>query len=564
MKNYYQILDLQPEATVAQIKKQYKLLLRTWKPENFTVPDDIRLAEEKTNLINEAYDTLSDPIRREAYDQTYKTYADQKELPINPIAPVKDNEADDLAEKDSIAEQQGITKNRYSLMILAVLGVVLLSLLVFILINLKSTPGTDTPPALTTGLGSVASMTPGSDNSTPSAPETPAVIETIAAAEPTVMPTVAFTASDPATCQPDAIIPVVSAETDALFESASANDWIIGPSSAAITIYEYSDFQCPFCAKAAPSIKQLQAAYPKDVRVVFRHFPLSSIHPNAVLAAQAAEAAGAQNKFWQMHDLLFERQSEWSGLSTEDFKTWLKDKAKSLNLNSNQFMLDLVSDEITHKVSKSESDALADGLNSTPTLLFNKIRYQGRTDLESLTSLVQYFLLPKKGYTACPEMTIDPEKTYTATIKTEKGDVVIELYPKQAPVAVNSFVFLVRNNWFTGSSFFRVIPGFVAQAGDPSNSSLGAPGYLFTNEVTPELRFDKPGVMGMANSGNNDNGSQFFFTYAPVPDLDGKYTIFGQVIDGMDVLSSLRPRNPASDQILITPDAIISITIEEK
>ena len=564
MKNYYQILDLQPGATDAQIKKQFKLLSRAWKAENFTSSDDIRLAEDKTRLIDEAYDTLSDPIRREAYDQTFKTYANPEDLPVNPLIPADDsrNILDVLAEKDSLAEQQGVSKSRYSLMILAGLGVILLSLLVFILINLKSGSTTDITPTLMTGLGSVASMTPAGTNATPEV--TSPVDLTPTAVDTTVVPTVAFTASDPAICQPAAIIPVVSAETDALFASASAEDWVIGPVTAAISIYEYSDFQCPFCAKAAPVVKQLQAAYPKDVRVVFRHFPLSSIHPNAALASQAAEAAGTQNKFWQMHDLLFEKQSEWSGLSTDEFKTWLQDKAKSLNLNANQFMLDLVSDEIVQKVSKSESDALASGLNSTPTLLFNKIRYQGRTDVESLTSIVEYFLLPKKGYTACPEMTIDPEKTYIATIKTEKGDVVIELYPKQAPWAVNSFVFLVRNNWFAGSSFFRVIPGFVAQAGDPSNSSLGGPGYQFTNEVTPALRFDKPGVLGMANSGNNDNGSQFFITYAPVPDLDGKYTIFGQVIEGMDVLSSLRPRNPSSDQILVTPDAIISITIEEK
>jgi cyclophilin family peptidyl-prolyl cis-trans isomerase len=299
------------------------------------------------------------------------------------------------------------------------------------------------------------------------------------------------------------------------------------------------------------------------VRLVFRHFPLTSIHPNAALASQAAEAAGVQKKFWQMHDLLFEKQGEWSSLSTEEFKTWLKEKARSLNLNSNQFMVDLESEAIVQKVAKSETDAVASGLNSTPSLLFNKFRYADRNDLESLSSIVEYFLLPGKSYTECPELTIDPEKTYTVTIKTEKGDIVLELYPKQAPWAVNSFVFLARNKWFDGTSFFRVIPNFVAQSGDPSNSSLGGPGYEYTNEVTPELRFDKPGVVGLANTGNNDNGSQFFITYQALPDLDGKYTIFGQVISGMEVLSSLRPRNPATDQILVPPDAILSITVEE-
>ncbi len=398
---------------------------------------------------------------------------------------------------------------------------------------------------------------------------TAAVVRSTSTPQPTVgsptsVPTVTIDASKPAVCKPAAILPELTDDLDALYPSPAAEDWVFGPDTAAVTIYEYSDFQCPFCSRVAPVLKELQAKYPKEVRVVFRHFPLTSIHPNATLASQAAEAAGLQNKFWQMHDLLFEKQAEWSSLATDEFKTWLKEKARSLNLNSNQFMLDLESDAVVQKVSKSEKDAVASGLNSTPSLLFNKFRYSDRNDLESLSSIVEYFLLPAKSYTTCPELTIDPQKTYTVTIKTEKGEVVLELYPKQAPWAVNSFVFLARNNWFSGTSFFRVIPGFVAQSGDPSNSSLGGPGYKYTNEVTPELRFDKPGVLGMANTGNNDNGSQFFITYKALPELDGKYTIFGQVISGMEVLSSLRPRNPATDQILVPPDAILSITVEEK
>ena len=104
----------------------------------------------------------------------------------------------------------------------------------------------------------------------------------------------------------------------------------------------------------------------------------------------------------------------------------------------------------------------------------------------------------------------------------------------------------------------------MVQAGDPSNSGLGNPGYAFKDELTPELRFDKPGVVGMANDGPDSNGSQFFITYAAAPSLDGKYTVFGQVTSGMDVLSTLRPRNPASDAILLTPDPIVSISIEVK
>jgi cyclophilin family peptidyl-prolyl cis-trans isomerase/protein-disulfide isomerase len=555
MKNYYEILGLEPGATGDQIKKQYKLMLRAWKAGNFSGVEDSLMAEEKTRLINEAYDTLSDPIRREAYDQTYKTFIGSSEAISEPSS------QDVLA--DSVAPEQEVQSNgksRQPMFIFSILGTILLALIAFIIVRQLngSTPpaASEQPPAATIAIASPtvdASML-----------QTLQAAEPTAAATPTMMPTVAFTASDPATCKPAPIVPVVSAESEALYPSVSDADWTLGPKTASVVVYEYSDFQCPYCAKAAPSLEALNKAYPNDVLIVFRYFPLSSIHPNARLAAQAAESAGIQGKFWQMHDLLFAKQVEWSGLSTDDFKAWLKDAAKSINLNSNQFMTDLDSAAVVQKIAKAESDAVASQLNSTPTFLFNKIRYGGRTDLESLSSIVDYFLLPKKSYTACPAMTIDPEKTYTVTIKTEKGSVVLELYPKQAPWAVNSFVFLARNNWFDGSAFFRVIPGFVAQAGDPSNSSLGGPGYEFTNEVTPELRFDKPGVLGMASTGNNDNGSQFFITYAPVPDLDGKYTIFGQVIEGMDVLSSLRPRNPAADQILVTPDAILSITVEEK
>lgn len=555
MKNYYQILELQPEATDAQMKKQFKSLLRKWHPDRFSTAGEKQLAEEKTRLINEAYETLSDPIRREAYDETYRTYADQ-ELQENQKFTSSQNTGEEST-GDSQSSNGGSQPSRKNLIALTGLGVVLLGLIAAILtFRLQAVnPSTVSP----------TSMELFSPTATaPTAESTSAATDVSTELTPTTIPTVAFTASGPATCKPASIVPVASAETEALYPSVSEGDWTLGPKNAPITIYEYSDFQCPYCAKAAPVLKDLQAAYPRDVQIVFRHFPLSSIHPNAIMAARAAEAAGIQNKFWQMHDLLFNKQSEWSSLTTEDFKIWLKDAAKSLNLNSNQFMNDLDSNTVVQKIDKAESDALAAGLNSTPTLLFNKIRYQGRNDLESLASIVKYFLLPQKSYQDCPAMSIDPEKTYTVTIKTEKGDVVLELYPKQAPLAVNSFVFLIRNHWFDGSAFFRVIPGFVVQAGDPSNSGLGGPGYEFTNEVTPELRFDKPGVLGMANSGNNDNGSQFFITYTAVPDLDGKYTIFGQVIKGLDVLSSLRPRNPAADQILITPDAILSISVEER
>jgi cyclophilin family peptidyl-prolyl cis-trans isomerase len=160
-------------------------------------------------------------------------------------------------------------------------------------------------------------------------------------------------------------------------------------------------------------------------------------------------------------------------------------------------------------------------------------------------------------------MVINPTKQYIATLHTEKGDIVIELAADKAPLAVNSFIFLARNGWFDNVTFHRVIPGFVAQAGDPSGTGYGTPGYAFKNEIS-NLKFDAPGVVGMANAGADSNGSQFFITYSSQPTLDGKYTVFGHVIQGLDVATSLTPRDPSQSGDLPTGDKILSVTIEEK
>ncbi|KPL82902.1 peptidylprolyl isomerase [Thermanaerothrix daxensis] len=162
-------------------------------------------------------------------------------------------------------------------------------------------------------------------------------------------------------------------------------------------------------------------------------------------------------------------------------------------------------------------------------------------------------------------MVINPTRQYTATLKTEKGDIVIRLYADKAPFTVNNFVFLARNGWYNGVTFHRVIPDFVAQTGDPTGTGLGGPGYQFPNEIDPNLKYDRAGIVGMANAGPNTNGSQFFITYQALPDLDGNYPIFGEVISGMDVLKALTPRDPDQSQGVLPPgDKILSVTIEEK
>ena len=149
-----------------------------------------------------------------------------------------------------------------------------------------------------------------------------------------------------------------------------------------------------------------------------------------------------------------------------------------------------------------------------------------------------------KQYDAQPPMVIDPNKRYTATIKTDDGDVVIELFADKAPRTVNNFVFLSREGYYDGVTFHRVIHGFMAQGGDPTGTGRGGPGYKFDDEFHPSLRHDKPGILSMANAGPGTNGSQFFITYVATPHLDDRHTVFGRVIQGMDVVEAIPERDP--------------------
>jgi cyclophilin family peptidyl-prolyl cis-trans isomerase len=165
-----------------------------------------------------------------------------------------------------------------------------------------------------------------------------------------------------------------------------------------------------------------------------------------------------------------------------------------------------------------------------------------------------------KTYSEPPPMTIDTSKQYTATIETEKGNLVLELFAADVPVTVNSFVFLSTDGFYDGSSFHRVIPGFMAQGGDPTGTGRGNPGYFIPNEITGHTHV--PGAISMANAGPDTNGCQFFICYESQPHLDGSYSVFGQLIEGMDVLESLTPRDPSTSPTF-PGDAIVRITIEE-
>jgi len=135
-------------------------------------------------------------------------------------------------------------------------------------------------------------------------------------------------------------------------------------------------------------------------------------------------------------------------------------------------------------------------------------------------------------------MTIDPNKNYSASFKTSRGEIVCELFAKDAPKTVNNFVFLAREKFYDGTVFHRVIANFMIQGGDPTASGRGGPGYKFEDESNPQKH--QVGSLSMANAGRNTNGSQFFITHTATNWLDGKHTVFGKVVKGQEVVDAIR------------------------
>jgi protein-disulfide isomerase/cyclophilin family peptidyl-prolyl cis-trans isomerase len=328
-------------------------------------------------------------------------------------------------------------------------------------------------------------------------------------------------------------------------------DWVKGNPDAKITFTVYSDFQCPYCAKLAPTLSEIVAKYPDDIRVVFRHFPLPN-HPHALISAQAAEAAGLQGKFWEYEEALFTNQSDWSALDNTAVEEYFVKLAVELGLKQDQFIQDMKSDAIVQKVKTSQDTAMSENVAYTPFFLVNGMEWQG-TDIEILSSLIETLKVKNPYFESCPPTVVDTQKSYTATLATSRGDIVIQLFADSAPAAVNSLVFLGQQDWYANQQFFRVFTESATNGlqlvltGDPSNTGFGSAGYSLTMDTSSKT-FDKEGLVGMVNS------SQFFITTAAQPSLNGNYPVIGEVIQGYELVK----------QMTSPGETIKSITITEK
>lgn len=335
-----------------------------------------------------------------------------------------------------------------------------------------------------------------------------------------------------------------------------------------ITLIVYMDMMCPYCAVFHPVLMQLSEEYPDQLQIVFRHLPLFMVHDKAFIAAQALEAVALQDEaaYFSLQELLLSRQGEWYEFSPKQFSTYVREILPDLGIDPVQFDEDMLNEEYNQNIF-SELDAnLPAGIASTPYILFNGQPYTALSrDLATLRTVIELELVSDHQFDTCPPRVIDQAKDYVATLHTTQGDIVISLYDELAPLAVNNFVFLSQEGWYDNSPFYSVITDNYALTGDPSGSSLGTPGYTFRTETDESLTFDRSGVVAMNNAGSpNSNGSQFFITFTEQPQLNGKFTIFGQVVEGLDVLMLLKKTDTEQDGLTLDFDEILSVTIDEK
>jgi len=382
----------------------------------------------------------------------------------------------------------------------------------------------------------------------------PTEVRTAAQLGPTLTPTTPPPSSTPLPPEPTPVpIPAIS-----------DTDWSRGPADSPVTFLIFSDFQCPYCAKLHPMLKELLALHPNDLQLVFRHFPLRVLHDKAYLAGQAAEAAGLQGHFWEMHDLLYERQMEWTSLSPEDFEEWLKSVLPEVGLDEDLFMEVIESGTFMDDMEAYFQAGVSYGLAGTPSIFINDFYFQLEPSLSLLEAYIRLELMEAKRQLDYPPYTLSEGKVYLAHLELNIGEVILQLYPDSAPLAVNNFIYLAKQGWYDDNPIFRVSPGRLVEAGDPSGTGFGDQGYHFPIETDPAFVFDQPGFVAVSSSGPNTNGSRFFITLTALPEFDGTRTIFGKVIEGLELLSNLEGREPMED-LLSTPQAIIkTITIEEK
>ncbi|MFN3705053.1 MAG: peptidylprolyl isomerase [Thermoflexales bacterium] len=339
-----------------------------------------------------------------------------------------------------------------------------------------------------------------------------------------------------------------------------SDDHVKGANEALVTIIEYADFQCPACAQFHGSMKTLSGTISDTVRLVFRHFPLTTIHDKALVAAHAAEAAALQGKFWEMHDLLFEKQAEWAAKPAAEITATLKQYAQALAMDVARFERDLAGEAVAQRVQRDLADAQALNLSGTPSVFLDgqSIPPQAFTQADTPQQLQDYTRRRRQelGFArrtdfafTSPQQVVREDKKYRLTVNTTQGKVVAELDPALAPVNVNSVVFLAQQRYFEGAPLVLNDSAIGAVLfGSPTVS--GNPGYECDFERPSPGAMKQAGVMALFGTPDK-TAMQFIFTYSPTTALDGQFTVIGRVVEGLDVLRNWKPADANDEGVRI-------------
>lgn len=350
--------------------------------------------------------------------------------------------------------------------------------------------------------------------------------------------------------------------------NAVPDDHSRGAADASVIIIEYADMQCPACAQIAPSVNAVFQQISDTVRIIFRHFPLNTIHDKAQITSQALEAASMQGKFWEYHDLLYEKQGEWSGIAVADVNAILKTYAQDLGLDASQFEADLSSDQVVARVNRDTASAELLQLSGTPTMFLNGRPIDPSAFLqENITQLIMEYAVQRKAVLAAagnakhsfssPEQVTEEGASYVLTVKTSKGNIALRLDPKLAPVNVNSTVFLAQKGYYDGVPIDQSVTDLgLVLFGDATLEQN--PGYTCGMEMPAAGSFGKGGVVALLNLGQN-NLSQLIVTYSATQQLESQFTVIGEVISGLDVAQLLRAAEGT-----MPADQIISVTVSKQ
>lgn len=339
---------------------------------------------------------------------------------------------------------------------------------------------------------------------------------------------------------------------------------VLGSEDALVTLVVYNDLAAEASSDLVASLIAL-SEQSENARVVYRHFVQDGI---GLLAAQAVEAAAAQDGdegFWALAALLAERRTEWDNLSEGSFIDVVTGYADEVGLDGEQIAEELEAGQYSASVSTMTSSGVALNIPQAPAMYVNDtfVQTPPRT-LEDLSMITQIMVLRVK-YPEAPSMVIDPDKEYVAWIETSKGTIALDLFADLAPETVNNFAYLACMGYYDNVTFHRVLEEFMAQAGDPTGTGMGGPGYTIHDEFdNSSLIFDREGLLSMAHTRQPDSaGAQFFITLGPAAHLNGSFTIFGEVVEGMQVVQSLKLRDPETAGPLDVGDTIETVIVRQ-